>query len=103
MFSPIREFLTSKKRNVLGLLDYGENGMTDGWYDAKTEPPKKYGEYLVVVSLYGKSIPKQFERKIYSFDKYYSWDEDGWMGELDYVHGKVIYWRPLPKIPKEKT
>ena len=62
------------------------------WINAKKDPPQD-GMYLVIVSLWGKKLPEEVHREVYSFNKAF-----GWRGEYDYVQGKVIAYRPLPPI-----
>lgn len=77
--------------------------MGECWNDAEAIKPPRAGRYLVVVSVFGNRIPEQLERHIYDYSPdFYSWNGDGWTGNLDYVHGRVIRWSKLPTYPNSK-
>ena len=52
------------------------------WYSAREKPPKK-GRYLAVCRQFRSAVVRYYEN-----GKWHSWQE-------------VLYWQPLPKIPKE--
>lgn len=90
--------------------------MTQIWHNAKTDPPKEEGKYLVCRSFpYIKGMDyfitiSSYSFNLFSFDKYdfadkrpgqagwyYYNDEWGYTEETD-----IVFWMPLPKPPKKE-
>lgn len=61
------------------------------WHDAKTDPPKEAGEYIVMIKGGADVITL-----LYDGGLWFEEDEEGWQ-----TYYSVTHWMPLPEPPEE--